>query len=82
VAAGAGPGPRGAISRHMAVIDALLVGLIPPFLDSENIAGVWGTVRVPMFSPALRSYDLPEIMMLAAATGCVVVSIAYVLGVV
>lgn len=28
----------------------------------------------------LRAYDLPEILMLLAATVCVVVSIAYVLG--
>jgi len=33
-----------------------------------------------MFIRILRSYDFPEIMMLAAATACVVISVAYVLG--
>ena len=33
-----------------------------------------------MFIRVLKTYDLPEIMMLASATLCVVVSIAYVLG--
>jgi hypothetical protein len=33
-----------------------------------------------MFVRILKSYDLPEIMMLAAGTLCVVVSVAYMLG--
>jgi hypothetical protein len=35
--------------------------------------------EVPMLVRVLRTYDLPEILMLAAATLCVVISIAYLL---
>ena len=41
---------------------------------------LWGTARVPMLVRILRAYELPDILMLAAATLCVVVSIVYVLG--
>jgi hypothetical protein len=39
-----------------------------------------GTVRVPMLVRILRTYELPEILMLAVATLCVVISVAYLLG--
>ena len=35
---------------------------------------------VPMLVRILKTYDLPEIMMLAAATLCMVVSVAFVFG--
>jgi hypothetical protein len=40
---------------------------------------VSGTVRVPMLARILRSYDVPEVLMLAGATLFVCVSIEYVL---
>jgi hypothetical protein len=42
--------------------------------------GLSGTVRVPVLAQILKSYDAPEILMLAGATLWVFVSIGYVLG--
>jgi hypothetical protein len=39
-----------------------------------------GTVRVPMLARILRSYDAPEILVLAGGTLFVCVSIVYVIG--
>jgi hypothetical protein len=47
---------------------------LPPF-EADNHCGFRGTVRVPMLVRILRTYELPEILMLAAATLCVVVSV-------
>ena len=47
------------------------------YLNGDNYYGSRGTVRVPMLVRILRTYRLPEILMLAAATLCVVVSEIY-----
>jgi hypothetical protein len=47
------------------------------YLKGDNYCGSRGTVRVPMLVRILRTYRLPEILMLAAATLCVVVVVAY-----
>jgi hypothetical protein len=45
--------------------------------EGDNYCGSRGTVRVPMLVRILRTYRLPEILMLAAAPLCVVVSEIY-----
>jgi hypothetical protein len=47
------------------------------YLNGENYCGPRGTVRVPMLVRILRTYRLPEILMLAVATLCVAVSAVY-----
>ena len=48
------------------------------WFEADNRRGSRGTVRVPMLVRILRTYRLPEILMLAAAaTLCVVVSEIY-----
>ena len=49
-------------------------------MKPKIIAGFGGTVRVPMLVRILRTYELPEILMLAVATVCVVVSVVYLAG--
>ena len=53
------------------------ISLVLPSFEADNYRGSRGTVRVPMLVRILRTYALPEILMLAAATLCVVVSGAY-----
>ena len=53
------------------------ISLVLPWLEADNYYGFRGTVRVPMFVRILRTYALPEILMLAAAALCVVVVVAY-----
>ena len=52
------------------------LSLVLPWFEADNRCGFRGTVRVPMLVRILRTYKLPEILMLAAATLCVVVSVA------
>ena len=54
------------------------LSLVLPWFEADNRRGSRGTVRVPMLVRILRTYRLPEILMLAAAaTLCVVVSEIY-----
>jgi hypothetical protein len=56
------------------------VSLVLPWFEVDNYCGFRGTVRVPMLVRILRACELPEILMLAAATLCVVVGVTYLLG--
>ena len=56
------------------------VSLVLPWFEVDNYCGFRGTVRVPMLVRILRTYELPEILMLAAAALGVVVSVTYLLG--
>jgi hypothetical protein len=51
------------------------ISLVLPWFEADNYCGSRGTVRVPMLVRILRTYQLPEILMLAAATPCVVVGV-------
>jgi hypothetical protein len=51
------------------------ISLVLPWFEADNYCGSRGTVRVPMLVRILRTYQLPEILMLAAATLCVVVGV-------
>ena len=51
------------------------ISLVLPWFEADNHCGFRGTVRVPMLVRILRTYELPEILMLAAATLCVVVGV-------
>ena len=51
------------------------ISLVLPSFEADNYRGSRGTVRVPMLVRILRTYQLPEILMLAAATLCVVVGV-------
>jgi hypothetical protein len=53
------------------------ISLVLPWFEADNYCGFRGTVRVPILMRILKTYGVPEILMLAAATLCVVVSIAY-----
>src|SRR4029077_18034326 len=53
------------------------ISLVLPWFEADNHCGSRGTVRVPMLVRILRTYQLPEILMLAAATLCVVGGVAY-----
>jgi hypothetical protein len=53
------------------------ISLVLPWFEADNCCGSRGTVRVPMLVRILRTYQLPEILMVAAATLFVVVSAAY-----
>jgi hypothetical protein len=54
------------------------LSLVLPWFEADNRCGSRGTVRVHMLVRILRTYRLPEILMLAAAaTLCVVVSEIY-----
>jgi hypothetical protein len=53
------------------------ISLVLPCFAADNCCGSRGTVRVPMLVRILRTYQLPEILMVAAATLFVVVSAAY-----
>lgn len=56
------------------------ISLVLPWFEADNYCGFRGTVRVPMLVRILRTYELPEILMLTTATLCVVVSVAYLSG--